>query len=188
MKFGKRRKDARSPAGGPVVKAAPEPAPETASGSWNVTPSGPSSRSNPSGPSRGDSHVGEEPTDDAPEAVVEGEAVEIPAERGYGAVPPAAAFEPPVAYAAMPPRPEPTVMPFPAAAEPIAVVTPGSQPDRVTPLGSAAETFASGHGPAPAPAWPEAVQDLAAERPEVVVGAAFVGGILAAMILRRLGN
>jgi hypothetical protein len=32
------------------------------------------------------------------------------------------------------------------------------------------------------------VQVLAAERPEVVVGAAFVGGILAAMILRRLGS
>jgi hypothetical protein len=29
---------------------------------------------------------------------------------------------------------------------------------------------------------------LAAERPEAVVGAAFVGGILLAVILRRLGN
>jgi hypothetical protein len=32
------------------------------------------------------------------------------------------------------------------------------------------------------------IKVLAEERPEIVVGAAFVGGILAAMILRRLGN
>jgi len=32
------------------------------------------------------------------------------------------------------------------------------------------------------------VKALAAERPELAVGAAFAGGILAAMILRRLGN
>ena len=30
--------------------------------------------------------------------------------------------------------------------------------------------------------------ELANERPELVVGAAFAGGLLAAMILRRLGN
>jgi hypothetical protein len=30
--------------------------------------------------------------------------------------------------------------------------------------------------------------ELAAERPEVVVGAAFAGGLLFAAILRRLGN
>ena len=30
--------------------------------------------------------------------------------------------------------------------------------------------------------------ELAGERPELVVGAAFAGGLLAAMILRRLGN
>jgi len=32
------------------------------------------------------------------------------------------------------------------------------------------------------------VRALASERPELAVGAAFAGGILAAMILRRLGN
>jgi hypothetical protein len=30
--------------------------------------------------------------------------------------------------------------------------------------------------------------ELATERPEVVIGAAFAGGVLLAMILRRLGN
>jgi len=45
-----------------------------------------------------------------------------------------------------------------------------------------------GHAAAP-PADPlEPIRALVAERPEVAVGAAFAGGILAAMILRRLGN
>jgi hypothetical protein len=121
------------------------------------------------------------------EPVVEGEAVELPPQPDvYAAVPPAAAFQPPVAFA--PPGPEPGAAPFPAAEEPVAVVAAGSQPAQVAALGAAGEAFASGHGPAPAPAWPDGVQELAAERPEVVVGAAFAGGILAAMILRRLGN
>jgi hypothetical protein len=184
MKFGKRRKDAGSPSDEPVVTAAPEPPPETGPDSWTVPTAGRSVPSRAAAPA-----AAPPPSDDPPDAVVEGEAVEIPAEpRAYGAVPPAAAFEPPMAYAAVPPMPEPTGMPFPAAAQPIGIVTPGSEPERITPLGSAADTFASGHGPAPAPAWPEAVQELAADRPEVVVGAAFVGGILAALILRRLGN
>jgi hypothetical protein len=162
MRLGKRQKDG-DPAADEAVVAAPEPAPEATSGS-------------------------------APEAaapgygqpVVNGEAVEIPAERPvFPAMPPAAAFEPPLAFAS---APGPTAMPFPAAGEPVAVVAPGQQPQPVTPLGAAAETFASGHGPVPAPAWPEGVQEIAAQRPEAVVGAAFVGGILAALILRRLGN
>jgi hypothetical protein len=45
-----------------------------------------------------------------------------------------------------------------------------------------------GHAAEP-PADPlEPIRALAAERPELAVGAAFAGGILAAMILRRLGN
>jgi hypothetical protein len=32
------------------------------------------------------------------------------------------------------------------------------------------------------------IKVLSGERPEIVVGAAFAGGVLAAMILRRLGN
>ena len=59
----------------------------------------------------------------------------------------------------------------PAAGEPVA--RPG-----------AAAVYASGT----APSWPEPVAQIAAERPEVVVGAAFAGGLLFALILRRLGR
>jgi hypothetical protein len=53
--------------------------------------------------------------------------------------------------------------------------------------GATAPSF-DGHAAEP-PADPlQPVKELAAERPELVVGAAFAGGILAAMILRRLGN
>jgi hypothetical protein len=175
MRFGKRRKDGDTPVDEPVVVAAPEPSPEEMSDSWTA-------------PSGGWREAAENaPTADAPEGVVEGEAVEIPAEpHVYAAVRPAAGFEPPVAFA--PSGPQPAAVPFPAAEQPVAVGGLGTQPERATPLGATAETFASGHGPVPAPAWPEGVQELAAERPEVVVGAAFVGGILAALILRRLGN
>jgi hypothetical protein len=174
MRFGRRHKDGHSPVDEPVVVAAPEPPPEETSGSWTA-------------PGGGWREAAENPPADAPEGVVEGEAVEIPAEpHVYAAVRPAAAFEPPVAFA--PSGPQPAAVPFPAAEQPVAVGGPGMEPARGTPLGATAETFASGHGPVPAPAWPEGVQELAAERPEVVVGAAFVGGILAAMILRRLGN
>jgi hypothetical protein len=47
-------------------------------------------------------------------------------------------------------------------------------------------TPADGH--APADPLMDEIRILATERPEIVVGAAFAGGILAAMILRRLGN
>ncbi|HEX8158328.1 MAG TPA: hypothetical protein VF526_13170 [Solirubrobacteraceae bacterium] len=172
MRFGKRRKDGDSPVDEPVIVAAPEPPPGAMSGSWTAGGWRPAQTP---------------PAVVAPEGIVEGEAVEIPAEpHVYAAVRPAAAFEPPTAFAV--PAPQPAAMPFPVAEQPVAVGSPGMQPERGTPLGATAATFASGHGPAPAPAWPEAVQELAAQRPEVVVGAAFVGGILAAMILRRLGN
>jgi hypothetical protein len=53
--------------------------------------------------------------------------------------------------------------------------------------GATAPSF-DGHAAEP-PADPlEPIKVLAAERPELAVGAAFAGGILAAMILRRLGN
>jgi hypothetical protein len=170
MRFGKRQKDADPREVESVIVAAPEPPPQEVSAGWSAPSADPSAGAAP-----------------AAEAVVEGEAVELPPQpHVYAAVPPAAAFQPPVAFA--PPGPEPTAVPFPAAEEPVAVVAAGAGPEHVAPLGAAAETFASGHGPAPAPAWPDGVQELVAERPEVVVGAAFVGGILAAMILRRLGN
>lgn len=161
MRLGKRSKDDDPPADEQVIVATPEP-PGSASEGAEQSPS------------------------DQGQVVVEGEAVEIPAEpTGYATVPPAAAFEPPLAFAS---APGPTTMPFPAAGEPVAVVAPGPEREHVTPLGDAAGAFASGHGPTPAPPWPESVQKLAVERPEAVVGAAFVGGILAALILRRLGN
>jgi hypothetical protein len=109
---------------------------------------------------------------------VEGEAVELPADAPAGD----AVAEAP---APVPPAPVP---PVPVGDEPVAVVTPGPEPGGNAPLGEAAPYYASGHAPGTAPSWPEPVLALAAERPEAVVGAAFVGGILLATILRRLGN
>jgi hypothetical protein len=109
------------------------------------------------------------------DVVVDGEAVELPSET-------------PVAEAvAEAPAPAP-VPPVPVGAEPVGVVTPGPEPGGTAPLAEAAPYYASGHAPGTAPSWPEPVLALAAERPEAVVGAAFVGGILLAAILRRLGN
>jgi len=106
--------------------------------------------------------------------VVEGEAVELP---GY---------EPPVPPRVTQPGPDP--MPFPVAEQPVTVVTPGPEPAPVTTLGESGEAYASGHAAAPGPSWQEPVMELANERPELVVAAAFAGGLLAALILRRLGN
>ena len=78
--------------------------------------------------------------------------------------------------------------PVPVGEQPVDVVTSGPEPGGTAPLGEAAPFYASGHAHGTAPSWPEPVMALAAERPEVVVGAAFVGGILLAAIVRRLGN
>jgi hypothetical protein len=138
--------------------AAPPP-PEPGPQSWAVSDSAaPPAASDP---------------DPAPDPVVEGEAVELPSEA-------------PVAEAvAEAPAPVP---PVPVGVEPVAVVTSGPEPGGTVPLAEAAPYYASGHAPGTAPSWPEPVMALAAERPEAVVGAAFVGGILLAVILRRLGN
>jgi biopolymer transport protein ExbB len=115
------------------------------------------------------------PAASAPDPVVDGEAVELPSET-------------PVAEAvAEAPAPAP-VPPVPVGVQPVAVVTSGPEPGGTAPLAEAAPYYASGHAPGTAPSWPEPVMALAAERPEAVVGAAFVGGILLAAILRRLGN
>jgi hypothetical protein len=53
--------------------------------------------------------------------------------------------------------------------------------------GATAPSF-DGHAAEPSADPLEQVKVLAAERPELAVGAAFAGGIVAAMILRRLGN
>lgn len=84
-------------------------------------------------------------------------------------------------------EPAPAPMPFPVAEQPISVVTSGPGPAPVTTLGDSGEAFASGHAAGPGPSWQEPMMELANERPELVVAAAFVGGLLAAMILRRLG-
>ena len=113
------------------------------------------------------------------EPVVEGEAVELPIEHV-----PAQAFEPATAHAVR----QPQDMPFPVADEPVAVVTADGEPTQVSSLGEAGEAYASGHAATPGPSWQQPVMELANERPELVVAAAFAGGVLAAMILRRLGN
>jgi len=112
------------------------------------------------------------------EPVVEGEAVELPP------IEPARPVYEPSAPAATGTDP----MPFPVAGEPIAVVTPGAGPAQTSTLGDSGEAFASGHAAAPGPSWQEPVMELANERPELVVAAAFAGGVLAALILRRLGR
>ncbi len=106
-----------------------------------------------------------------PAPVVEGEAVEL---TGSAAAPEPSARPLPVTIH------EPAHRDAPApAANPIVDVS-GAP--------SATAPSYDGHAAAP-PADPlEPVRALVAERPEVAIGAAFAGGILAAMILRRLGN
>ena len=113
------------------------------------------------------------------EPVVEGEAYEISAD------------EPPEALTVHqhePAQQAPSPMPFPVAEQLISVVTPGPGPAPVTTLGDSGAAFASGHAAAPGPSWQEPVMEIANERPELAVAAAFAGGVLAAMILRRLGH
>jgi hypothetical protein len=78
----------------------------------------------------------------------------------------------------MPEPVAPSAAPAAAAAAPAASSVGGAAP------GAGSPAF-DGHAPDP---LPHPIEVLAAERPELVVGAAFAGGILAAMILRRLGN
>jgi hypothetical protein len=79
-------------------------------------------------------------------------------------------------------------MPFPVAEEPVLVYNSGPDSPAVTPLAEAGEAHASGHAVGTSPSWPEPVLQIVGERPEVLVGAAFAGGLLFAMILRRLGH
>jgi hypothetical protein len=79
-------------------------------------------------------------------------------------------------------------MPYPVAEEPVLVYSSADEAPAVVPLAETGEAYASGHASGTSPSWPEPVMALAAERPEAVVGAAFAGGLLLAMILRRLGN
>jgi hypothetical protein len=185
MKFGKRRWEAKletNPAGAAATPPS-DPIPQ----SWNV-----SAGAEPEPPS------GSAPP--PPEPVVDGEAVELPMTE-VGTEPASEPTEPePLPVAPAPPRAPgeplpppgaswaPAPMPFPVAEEPVLVYTSGSDSPAVTPLADTGEAYASGHAPGTSPSWPEPVMALAAEKPEVVVGAAFAGGLLLAMILRRLGN
>lgn len=90
------------------------------------------------------------------------------------------------AAARLPAEPDPVVdgdaVELPAeAAPPVAPVAPGIS--EAVP-GSGAPAF-EGHADDP---LIDEIKVLTSERPELIVGAAFAGGILAAMILRRLGN
>ena len=59
-------------------------------------------------------------------------------------------------------------------------------------VGSGAEASTNGFGAAPHISAPGAerppVAEIVRNRPEVLVGAAFAGGIFAALLLRRLGR
>ena len=101
----------------------------------------------------------DEPPQEA-ETVVEGDAIELPSEPAAdGPQSPVAASAPPV-----------------YESEPYAA------------RAYASRTDASASGPvASGPGWPGPGIDLA-ERPEYLVGAAFGGGLLLALILRKLGH
>ena len=119
------------------------------------------------------------------EPVVEGEAVELPAVE-----PAAPVYEPPVPLTLQGSAAAAASMPGAVADQPVTVVqsASGPRPAPVSSLAGSGEAFASGHAAAPGPSWQEPLMELTNERPEIVVGAAFAGGIIAAMILRRLGN
>ena len=196
MKFGKRDDSEPGGAVGDSPAIPPVPAPPTAADpplppvpespppvAEHEVPAAPVAEQEAPG-----SPAGEElPIAHVEPVVVEGEAYEVFADeppetlnvQQHQPVPPSPPA--PVAPAAAP-------MPFPVAEQPISVVTPGPGPAPVTTLGDAGEAFASGHAAAPGPSWQEPIMEIANERPELVVAAAFAGGLLAAMILRRLGN
>ena len=169
MKFGKRRKEAAVPdAPDRPVSPADSAAPPVTD-SWTAPTGASPPRAEPSAPA-------------VEEPVVEGEAVELPADEA-----PPPEFHQPVPLTLRRHEPAADPMPFPVAEQPVAVAgaVPTSAP---LPLGDSGEAYASGHAAAPGLNWQEPMMQLADERPELVVGAAFAGGILAALILRRLGN
>lgn len=184
MKFGKRRKGAEpvaEPAGSETPSAEPVPV------KWADPPD---PQPVPAAPAP--SAAAAPPAASEPETIVDAEAVELPAEPVEDAVaeapaPAAAAATPPPPAAAYMPPPA-AQMPFPVAEQPVRVASSDAGPGGATPLSDTGSAYASGHAAGTSPSWPEPVMQLATERPEVVVGAAFAGGLLFAAILRRLGN
>jgi hypothetical protein len=124
--------------------------------------------------------------DETTDTVVDADAVELPPEPSAAD----AVAEAPAAGSASAPRVPPApAMPFPVAEQPVNVASSGPDGGGATPLGEAGAAYASGHASeGGGPSIPQPVAELAEQRPEAVVGAAFVGGLLLAMILRRLGN
>ena len=182
MKFGKRSdSDDADPAattgGDPVASSPAEPLPPVPESpppiaEHQVPPAPVAEYETPGSP------AGEELPVAQVEPAVEGEAYEIHTD------------EPPETLTVHQHEPEQPSgsMSSPVAEQPISVVTPGPGPAPVTTLGDSGEAFASGHAAAPGPSWQEPVMEVANERPELAVAAAFAGGVLAAMILRRLGS
>ena len=162
MKLGKRRKD-DVPAAEPQAGADPVVPRERVAETWTAPLSG----------AAGASGYGEGV---AIEPAVDSEAVELVGDAAPAPGPPV----PPVAtsFPDPPPAPRPPVTPRAA---------PSGAPYTAPPVGGPA---AAGSGFAATAADPlrQELRVLSAERPEIVVGAAFAGGIVAAMILRRLGN
>ncbi len=107
----------------------------------------------------------------------------------------------PVIPPAAPTRANAPVIPPAASTRANAPVIPPAAPTRVnapvtrpaasmppapaTSTGEAVGSAFDGHAPEPAM---NPLGDIAADRPEILVGAAFAAGVLAAMILRRLGS
>lgn len=201
MKFGKRRQEIQVPGVPgvtiPVAKSkgggrrhdggrseAP-PAPAPVADSWPGAPAEPAPAQEPAAPAEPVApteplgYVDPEPV--VPEPVVEGEAVELPPVEPANPI-----YEPLVPLTLQ----GAAAMPDPVADQPISAVEAAGPAGAaaVSALSDSGEAFASGHAAAPGPSWQEPLMALADERPELVVGAAFAGGILAAMILRRLGN
>jgi len=91
-----------------------------------------------------------------------------------------AALVPDDATAVHPTGGEPTgsePMPDPVAPEPVASVTPAAEPPVWTPPAPPQDTAGPSGGAA-----------VTADRPEVAVGAAFAGGLVLALILKRLAR
>jgi hypothetical protein len=159
MKLGKRRKD-DDPAAEPQAGADPVVPRERVTETWTAPVSGVTSAAS-YGAGEG---VAIEPA-------VDSEAVELVGDAAPAPGPPV----PPVATSIPEPPPRPPVTPPPPAAA-------------APPLGDPVAAPASGFAATAADPLREELRVLSTERPEIVVGAAFAGGIVAAMILRRLGN
>jgi hypothetical protein len=159
MRLGKRRQDAE-PAAEPAGVMAPPPSQSPPAG-WAVADAARGAAAS----------AAVAAAQDGASTVVEGEAVELPPEG------PDAVADAPAPAAA-----------FPVARQPVAVVAAGPEPGGVATVAEAGPLYASGHAHGTAPSWPEPIMQLAAERPELVVAAAFVGGLLLAAIVRRLGS